>query len=237
MCHLQELYSKYKDKGLVVLGLDPADDKKIGLDLLRDNGATFPNIIDSSEAANRVANKDYPLAAWPTTYIIGRDGKVVDAWLGFQSGETRGIAALRKTGGALAEAICQDEEATAKKSAAEVAVAAQRLFQAIRTADYNRDWIGANDWKNFPAKDAVYEAGWSQQGWVRWVCAKFKANPITDVQLGKVVTNSGGRPTVHFELRLKDGKTLQGNLRFVWDPTKKCWSGRQGLDWHLHDIK
>ena len=35
MCHLQELYAKYKNKGLVVLGLDPADDKKIGLGLLR----------------------------------------------------------------------------------------------------------------------------------------------------------------------------------------------------------
>ena len=50
MCHLQELYAKYKDKGLVVLGLDPADDKKIGLDLLRENGVTFPNIIEAFES-------------------------------------------------------------------------------------------------------------------------------------------------------------------------------------------
>jgi glutathione peroxidase-family protein len=54
MCHLQELYTKYKSKGLVVLGFDASDDKKIALQLLRENGATFPNILDSSDAAQKV---------------------------------------------------------------------------------------------------------------------------------------------------------------------------------------
>ena len=42
---------QYKDKGLVVLGFDCADDKQIALEMLRDNGVTFPNIVDSSDAA------------------------------------------------------------------------------------------------------------------------------------------------------------------------------------------
>ena len=120
MCHLQELYAKYNDKGLVVLGLDPADNKEIALDLLRENGVTFPNVIEDSKETARVYEKDYPYAAWPTSYIIGRDGKVVDAWIGYDAGEPKAIAALEKTGGELAEAIRRDVDAKAAEAAPEV---------------------------------------------------------------------------------------------------------------------
>jgi hypothetical protein len=235
MCHLQELYAKYKDKGLVVLGLDPADDKKIASELLRENGVTFPNIIDSSEAARKASERDYPLGAWPTSYIIDRDGKVVDAWLGYDKGEPRAIAAIEKTGGPLAEAIRQDMAAKAAKSAPEVAAAAQRLFEVLRTADYDHEGISTRDCKNNPAKEINYNPMRGDRAWVRWVCKKFKANPITDVKLGNVVANSGGAPTVHFELRLKDGEILDGDLPFYfmdWGPAGKQWIGQGGLDWH-----
>jgi hypothetical protein len=237
MCHLQELYARYKDKGLVILGCDPADDKKIALELLRENRVTFPNIVEDSEDARRVTEKDYPLAAWPTSYIIDRDGKVVDAWVGYDEGEPRAIAALQKTGGELAAAVRRDVNAKVMKSAEEVAAAAQRFFEAIRAVDYEHQWLGTADWKHFPAKDAGYDPDHNRSGWVRWMCAKFKANPITDVRLGKVFANLGGLPTVHFELHLKDGEVLQGDLPFSWDSEKKQWLGQAGLDWHLHDAK
>lgn len=234
MCHLQELYAKYKDLGLVILGLDPADDKKIASGLLTENGVTFPNIIEDSETTRRVSEVDYPLGAWPTSYIIDREGKVVDAWVGYDEGEPRAIAALQKTGGELADAIRRDAEAKVAKSADEVAAAAQRLFKAIRTADYSRDWTINKDWKHFPADDVAYTVDRNYPGWVHWLCAKFKANPIAEVQLGKVFADPGGRPAVHFELRLKDGEVLEGDLPFAWDSEKKQWGGQQGLDWHLN---
>ena len=49
-CHLQELYAKYHP-GLVILGLNVSDDRKVALDMLRSNGVTFPNILDDSPAA------------------------------------------------------------------------------------------------------------------------------------------------------------------------------------------
>ena len=58
-----------------------------------------------------------------------------------------------------------------------------------------------------------------------------------DVQLGNVSANPGGMPTVHFELHLKDGEILQGDLPFSfidWGPGGKQWVGQDGLDWHLH---
>ncbi len=237
MCHLQEFHQKYKDKGLVVLGFDCADDKQIALDMLRENGATFPNIIDSSEDANKVCFQDYQTkgaSAVPMSYIIDRDGNIVDAWYGFGEGHQKAIAALQKTGGELAEAIRQEVNAMAAQSADEVVAAAQRLFQAIRAADYDHDWISTEDWKHFPAKDVDYTVDHGPR-WVRWVCTKFKTNPIVEVRLGKVFANSGGMPTIHYELQLKDGEILKGDLPFTKDSKTGQWMGFEGLDWHLRD--
>ena len=237
MCHLQELYAKYKSKGLVVLGFDASDDKKIALEMLRENGVTFPNILDSSEAAKKVCHKDYqgPYgSAVPMSYIIDRDGKIVDAWYGYDEGEPKAIAAFQKAGGELAESVRRDVQAEVAKSAGTVAAAARRLFEAIRTADYDHDWISTKHWEHFPAKDVDYCVDHNYPDWVRWVCNKFKANPITEVRLGDVFANPSGFPTVHFELHLKDGEILKGDLPFHWNPKRKQWIGWESLDWHLH---
>ena len=236
MCHLQELYAKYQDKDLVVLGFNAMDDKKIASGMLAENGVTFPNIIDTSDAGRKVCYQEYQhegMNGVPLSYIIGRDGKIVDAWYGGKEEHPRGIAALRKTGGQLAEAIRQEVDNRAAKAAPEVAAAATRLFDALRAADYDHDWINTKDWEHFPAKDVDYCVDHNYPGWVRWVCKKFKENPITDAQCGEVFANPGGLPTLHFELHLKDGEVLQGDLPFSWDPKKKRWVGQAGLDWHL----
>jgi hypothetical protein len=236
MCHLQEFYAKYKSKGLVLLGLNTADHKQIALDFMRENGVAFPNILDASDAAKTVAHRDYPDAGCPTNYIIDRDGKVVDAWPGNDERHSRVIAALQKTGGQLAEAIHQEAIAKAAIAAPEVAAAAQRLFEVLRTADYDHEGISTRDCKHRPAKEINYNPSRNDPGWVRWVCKKFKANPITDVQIGKVVAGADGSPTTHFALRLKDGEVLQGDLPFHfinWGPGGKQWVGEGALDWHL----
>jgi peroxiredoxin len=101
MRHLQKLYEKYKDKDVVILGLNCADSKKIGLEFLRDNSVTFPNILDTSGAAVKVAFDDYKMGGVPLNYIIDREGKVVDAWYGYEEGHKRAIAALEKAGAKL----------------------------------------------------------------------------------------------------------------------------------------
>ena len=83
---------------MVILGFNPADDRKIALDFLRENSATFPNILDTSMAARKVAFDDYKKNGDPLNYIIDREGKVVDAWCGYEDGHKRAIAALEKSG-------------------------------------------------------------------------------------------------------------------------------------------
>lgn len=173
-----------------------------------------------------------------SSYLIDRDGKVVDAWEG--NDEPRAIAALQKTGGELADAVRRDMDDRTAKVAPEVAAAAKRLFQAIRDADYDHDGISTPGYRHRPAKEINYSPMGNERAWVHWVCQKFKTNPITDVQLGSVFANPAGLPTVHYELRLKDGEILRGDLPFYLpldfqeqDPRAKQWYGEYGLDWHL----
>jgi len=86
------LYEKYHDKGLVVLGVNVADSRKIALDYLKANHVTFPIILDISPAAREAMNRYLALpdlGADPMTYVIGRDGKIVDGWFGYDGDRTK----------------------------------------------------------------------------------------------------------------------------------------------------
>ena len=74
----------------MVLGVNTADDRTIALDYLKQNGVTFPNALDSAEAAGQRAMSQYEtltgMSAVPMTYLIDRNGKVVDAWYDYRQG-------------------------------------------------------------------------------------------------------------------------------------------------------
>jgi peroxiredoxin len=98
MCHLQTLSEKYKDKDMVILGFNCADDKQIALNFMRENSATFLTILDSSDAAMKVGFYGYQMSGVPLNYIIDREGKIVDAWYGYEQGHKRALTALEKSG-------------------------------------------------------------------------------------------------------------------------------------------
>ncbi len=80
-----------------MLGVNTADDRKIALDYLKANKVTFPNILDTTPAAGKALTQYETLAgmsAVPMTCVIGRDGKVLDAWYGYEPDRTK--KALRK---------------------------------------------------------------------------------------------------------------------------------------------
>jgi len=103
MPHLQSLYAKYKDRGLVVLGVNVSDDGTITREFLHRCGVTFPNILDTSIAAQEVYSRDYGVGSIPVNYLINGDGIVVDRWIGYPEGNTRENSALRRLGLGVAE--------------------------------------------------------------------------------------------------------------------------------------
>ncbi|MBN2593050.1 MAG: redoxin domain-containing protein [Sedimentisphaerales bacterium] len=98
MRHIQTHYEKYKDKGMVILGFNCADDKRIALDFIQANSATFPFILDSSEAAVKTGFNSYKMSGVPLNYIIDKEGKIVDIWYDYEKGHKRALAALEKAG-------------------------------------------------------------------------------------------------------------------------------------------
>ena len=83
---------------MVVLGFNSADKKQIALDFLDENGATFPCILDSSQEAMMTGLVAYHASGVPITYVIGRDGKIVDAWMGYEKDSPRLTNLLEKLG-------------------------------------------------------------------------------------------------------------------------------------------
>jgi peroxiredoxin len=102
---LQQLHREYKDKGLVILGFNCADDRRIARVFLRDNSVTFPCVLDSSELAARLIRVDYgnKTGLLPLNYIIDPQGRVVDGWFGPEQDPERVLAALKKAGLELAQ--------------------------------------------------------------------------------------------------------------------------------------
>jgi peroxiredoxin len=101
----QQLYQEYREKGPVFLGFNCSDDRRVARIFLRENDVTFPSVLDSSEAATRLARIDYgnKTGVLPLNYIIDPQGKVVDGWFGQDQDPGRVLAALKNAGLALAQ--------------------------------------------------------------------------------------------------------------------------------------
>ncbi len=80
--HLQELHAKYADRGLAVLGVNPVDGNRSDEEMQNffDNyGVTYANVLDTARAVTGEMN----VRAFPTLYLLDRNGKVSWSHVGF----------------------------------------------------------------------------------------------------------------------------------------------------------
>jgi len=68
----EELYQKYKDRGLVVIGVHSANNAEKLKPILEEKKITFPVVHDRGATADR-----YAIEAWPTYFLIDKAGMVV----------------------------------------------------------------------------------------------------------------------------------------------------------------
>jgi peroxiredoxin len=90
--HLEELQNKYKDKGLVVLGvaMDPPETAgQIG-PFIRSHGLRFPIAHDINSQVTNLYNKK---TAAPYQVLIGRDGQIIKRRETYQPGDEVGMEA------------------------------------------------------------------------------------------------------------------------------------------------
>lgn len=77
MPHVEKLHKEFKDKGVVVIGINDeeiADAKRY----VQKYGYTFPTLIDAEGSVS----KQYGIQAIPQTFVIDRDGKIAAHFMG-----------------------------------------------------------------------------------------------------------------------------------------------------------
>ncbi|MEM1022846.1 MAG: TlpA disulfide reductase family protein [Myxococcota bacterium] len=79
MPHLQALHARYESQGLRILGVnqEPGQPARVRR-FLKTRGIEFPSLVDESGA---IAAR-YGVHTFPTTYLVGRDGRVITSYRG-----------------------------------------------------------------------------------------------------------------------------------------------------------
>lgn len=100
MPHLQHLHETLSSKGVKVLGICVSDEKSAFDKWIPEHKElTFECAYDlAGRSGNSISGKLYNVSGIPTTYIIDKDGKVLEAIVGYEEGDKRVEAALKKAG-------------------------------------------------------------------------------------------------------------------------------------------
>jgi thiol-disulfide isomerase/thioredoxin len=87
--HLKELYSKYKEKGLEILGVAQENgisqeaNRKAWLDAIEKDGIDWIQVLNNEGIEQFDAVKSYGVTAFPTKVLLDKDGKVLARYIGF----------------------------------------------------------------------------------------------------------------------------------------------------------
>jgi cytochrome c biogenesis protein CcmG/thiol:disulfide interchange protein DsbE len=83
---LQPLYEKYKDQGFEIIAVDGKRDTERAMKFIEQNGLTY-TMLENAEGDEEVVGTTFKVRAYPSSFLIGRDGKVMFFHLGFEKGD------------------------------------------------------------------------------------------------------------------------------------------------------
>jgi len=125
MPHTQELAKLYADQGVVVLASNTSDRREKFEEWVKKNQSKYPHMIfaadpndrDSPTFDDRASSKLYHVVGIPTQFIIGRDGKIVNTLVGYDTGDERASASLARAGIKVDPALAAEGEKQLKRDA------------------------------------------------------------------------------------------------------------------------
>jgi len=77
MPYLEDLHQKYKNKGLVVLGINPVDTNDLS-EFLNFNGISYSMVLGNSNVVEA-----YSVSSYPSLYLIDKTGEIIFSEIGF----------------------------------------------------------------------------------------------------------------------------------------------------------
>jgi len=83
---LQPLYEKYKDQGFEIVAVDGKRDTERATKFIEENGLTY-TMLENAEDDAEIVGSVFKVRAYPSSFLIDRDGKVMYFHLGFEEGD------------------------------------------------------------------------------------------------------------------------------------------------------
>lgn len=84
---LEQVWKDYQNDGVAFLGVNTYDQPATALSFARDNGITYPSVIDVNDGTVKLAFAQVtPIQATPTTLVIDRSGRVAARIIGQLAG-------------------------------------------------------------------------------------------------------------------------------------------------------
>jgi thiol-disulfide isomerase/thioredoxin len=86
--HIKELYAKYKNKGLEILGVsiekskDLAEAKRLWKNAIKEDGVPWLNVINNEADMKQNIPKLYQVVGYPTYILLDKEGNIIGRWLG-----------------------------------------------------------------------------------------------------------------------------------------------------------
>ncbi len=141
MPHTQELAAKYRDQGVVVVAAGTSDTIAKFKQWIPANQAKYPNLIfgfdpherGSATFDQRASSRLYHVTGIPTQFVIGRDGVLTAAIVGYDGKEdVRTEAALARAGVPVAPAVVTEGERQLKAAAEAAAAQVEAVKEAAK---------------------------------------------------------------------------------------------------------
>ena len=83
---LQPLYEKYQDQGFEIIAVESKRDTERATKFIEENGLTYTMLENAEDEAEIVGNI-FKVRAYPSSFLIDREGKVMYFHLGFEEGD------------------------------------------------------------------------------------------------------------------------------------------------------
>jgi len=87
---LQPLYEKYKDQGFEIIAVEGKRDTERATAFIEENGLTY-TMLENAEGDDEIVGNLYKVRAYPSSFLIDRDGKVMYFHLGFEAGDEENL--------------------------------------------------------------------------------------------------------------------------------------------------